>query len=450
MKNAILSILILFSTLTSAQKFYFPPLAGNEWKRLSPDSLGWQPDSLARLHDFLLNRNTKSFMILKSGKIVVEWYFDDFTADKFWYWASAGKTLTAFLIGQAQDEGLLNINDRTSDYLGSGWTSAPQDKENLITIRHQLTMTTGLDDGNSSNTCTLDSCLHYLADAGERWAYHNAPYTLLLDVLEKVSHMSKNRTIQTHLLSRIGMNGLWIKVGDNQIFTSTTRSMARFGLLVQNRGVWDADTLLHDWEYFNAMTHSSQMLNKSYGYLWWLNGQGSYMLPGSQLVFHDDLIPSAPDDLIAALGKNDQRLYISNSLGLTVVRLGDAAAQSNQALSSFDNDLWQKIITLADDGSRVNVNNGQSRQPAALELAPNWPNPFNAGTMIQFTLQHDAPVLVQIYTLRGELTATLADAFFPAGTHRFPFQANRLPSGIYIIRLCSNKRMVSRKMLLLD
>ncbi|MEZ5069123.1 MAG: hypothetical protein R2847_11860 [Bacteroidia bacterium] len=38
-------------------------------------------------------------------------------------------------------------------------------------------MTSGLDDGVPDNHCTYDSCLVYLADAGTRWAYHNAPYT---------------------------------------------------------------------------------------------------------------------------------------------------------------------------------------------------------------------------------------------------------------------------------
>jgi len=41
---------------------------------------------------------------VKDGKIVLEKYFGTFTKDSLWYWASAGKTLTAFLVGKAQDE----------------------------------------------------------------------------------------------------------------------------------------------------------------------------------------------------------------------------------------------------------------------------------------------------------------------------------------------------------
>lgn len=132
---------------TGTASLYFPPLSGTEWQTASPASLGWNEVLLNDLYPYLQSKNTKAFMILKDGKIVVERYFGTFSADSLWYWASAGKTLTAFLAGLAQEEGLLTINDKTSRYLGAGWTSEPLAKENLITVRHQLTMTTGLDDG---------------------------------------------------------------------------------------------------------------------------------------------------------------------------------------------------------------------------------------------------------------------------------------------------------------
>ena len=163
---------------------YFPPVSSTEWRTSTPASLGWNETQLADLNPFLQSKNTKAFIILKNGKIVVEKYFGTFTADSLWYWASAGKTMTAMLVGIAQQEGLLNINSRSSTYLGRGWTSLPVLKEDLITVRHQLTMTTGLDDGVPDDDCTIPSCLIYKSDAGTRWAYHNAPYTLLDKVVE--------------------------------------------------------------------------------------------------------------------------------------------------------------------------------------------------------------------------------------------------------------------------
>lgn len=57
---------------------------------------------------------------MHQGKIVIEAYFNNHFASSAWYWASAGKTLTATLSGIAQDENLININAKVSDYLGEG------------------------------------------------------------------------------------------------------------------------------------------------------------------------------------------------------------------------------------------------------------------------------------------------------------------------------------------
>ena len=121
--------------MTKAQSLYFPPLTGNQWDSTSISSLGWCQDKLDTLLNYLDDRNTKAFIVLKDGKIVIEKYFDTFTMDSLWYWASAGKTLTGFTTGLAQQDGFLSINDTTSNYLGQGWTIAPSFKENLITIK---------------------------------------------------------------------------------------------------------------------------------------------------------------------------------------------------------------------------------------------------------------------------------------------------------------------------
>lgn len=327
----------------AATALYFPPLSGGTWETATAASLGWNEGLFNDLYAYLGQKNTKAFLILKDGKIVQEKYFGSFTADSLWYWASAGKTLTAFLTGLAQQDGILNINDKSSQYLGAGWTAAPLAKEDLITVRHQLTMTTGLDDGVPDDYCTARACLVYKADAGTRWAYHNAPYTLLDKVIENASGQSFNNYFNTKVRSRIGMNGAWIKSGYNNIYFSNARSMARFGLLVLNKGKWDQTAIMTDSSYFNSMVTSSQQINPSYGYLWWLNGKSTHMLPQTQFVFNGSLIPTAPADLFAALGKNDQKLYIVPSQNLIVVRMGESAGNVQLALSSFDTELWGKL-----------------------------------------------------------------------------------------------------------
>lgn len=319
--------------------FYFPPSLSNTWETESVLDLGWNSDVEQPLKDFLEEKNTKAFIILKDGKIVTEWYFDDHTQNTSWYWASAGKTLTAFTVGIAQENDLLDINDKTSDYLETGWTSLAQEKEELITVWNQLTMTSGMNDEEFD--CVTPECLTYVADAGERWAYHNGPYTLLQNVVALASQQDWSAYFNTNLRDKIGMDGFWLPTNDtNNVFFSTARSMARFGLLNLNNGVWNEETILGDTDYLSAMKNTSQNINNAYGYLWWLNGKSTYRSPGLQLEFNGELIPNAPSDMYAGLGRNDQKLYVVPSQGLVIVRMGEDTGENLLGPSGFDNELW--------------------------------------------------------------------------------------------------------------
>lgn len=345
MKNIFFLLLFaLFTKSSHAQQLYFPPLVGNSWDTISPASLGWCPNKIDSLYSFLHRENSKAFIVLKDGKIVLEKYFGAFTKDSIWYWASAGKTITSFLIGKAQEERYLSINDTSSKYLGNGWTSCSPFQENNIRIRHQLTMTTGLDDGVIDNHCTSNNCLQCLAPAGTRWAYHNAPYTLLDSMLTIATRQSLNVYTQSKLLSKIGMAGFWYKADYDNVFFSKARSMARYGILMQNNGIWNSDTLMRDTAYLRQMISTSQSLNLSYGYLWWLNGKSSYMAPGLQTVFPGSYAPNAPGDMFAGIGKNGQILCISKSTGLVVVRMGDAPSNFGEVPTQFCDQIWQKLM----------------------------------------------------------------------------------------------------------
>ncbi len=347
-KRALLYIFILFvfSINTKAQPLYYPPISTSAtWETTDPSTLGWCPERINNLYTFLEQENTKGFIILKDGKIALEQYFGTFTDQSLWYWASAGKTITSFLVGKAQEENLLNINDRTSIYLGAGWTNCTLPQENNITIKNQLTMTSGLDDGVIDNDCTDPICLDYLADAGTRWAYHNAPYTLLDDVLESATTVNLNTYTQLKLKNPTGMTGGWTTIDYNNVYFSTVRSMARFGLLIQGNGVWNGNQLINP-NYYSEMVNTSQNLNKSYGYLWWLNGKPNYMLPTTQLIFPGSYAADAPSDMIAGLGRDGQIVSISQSSGLVFVRMGEAPSSTSSVPTIFCNQIWQKINEL--------------------------------------------------------------------------------------------------------
>ena len=323
---------------------YFPPISRtNEWETLSMETLGWNENEVSNLYFFLENNNTDAFIIIKDGRIVIEKYFGDFKSDDNHAWNSAGKNLTAMLTGIAQEEGFLNILEPTSTYLGEGWTNMPLNQEQNITIKNQLTMTTGLDYTVEDIFCTDPECLNFLNDPNTFWYYHNGPYTLLDDVIANATERDLNAYFSEKIKEPIGMQGLFLKIGYNNVFFSTARSMARFGILNLNQGNWDGTSILSDQEYFNAMTNSSQNHNLAYGYLYWLNGKSSFRLPSSEDEFTGSLIPNAPDDLIAGLGLNDQKLYMVPSLDMVIVRMGGASNEELLGPSSFDNELWELI-----------------------------------------------------------------------------------------------------------
>jgi CubicO group peptidase (beta-lactamase class C family) len=322
------------------ETMYFPSVNNSDWETKSLSSLGWDESKVATLKEYLILKNTKSFMILVNGRIIMEEYFDGHSKTETWQWNSAGKTLVSASTGIAQQEGLLNINNKASDYLGDGWTSEPIEKENLITSRHLLTMTSGI---NDENNFVIKSNLTYLADAGTRWSYHNV-FQKLMDVVAESSNQDFESYFNAKLKNKIGMEGFWNNGLIFKIYHSNTRSMARFGLLALNKGKWQNEQVINE-SFFNESISSSQNINPSYGYLWWLNGKGSFMVPGGQTMYPTNLVPNAPADMYAAMGAEDQRIYVVPSKNMVIIRMGNAADPMNPsfALSGFDNELWEKI-----------------------------------------------------------------------------------------------------------
>ena len=143
------------------------------------------------------------------------------------------------------------------------------------------------------------------------------------------------------------MDGYWNEGLIFTIYHSTTRSMARFGLLALNNGKWKNEQIIAE-SFFTESINTSQDINPSYGYFWWLNGKTKFMVPGLQTVFSGSLVPNAPMDMYAAMGANDQRIYVIPDKNMVVVRMGEASDPDNAsfALSGFDNILWGKINDL--------------------------------------------------------------------------------------------------------
>jgi CubicO group peptidase (beta-lactamase class C family) len=411
-----------------AQSLYFPPLTGSTWDTVSPQSLNWCIGYIDTLYNYLQAENTRAFIVLKDGKIVLEKYFGNHTRDSLWYWASAGKTLTAFLVGKAQEENKLKILDTTSKYLGIGWTSLTTQQEEKITIRHQLSMTTGLDDNVPDVDCTQDTCLQYLAEPGTRWAYHNAPYTLLEDVVSAATGTDYNVYTTQKLKSLTGMTGFWFRTGPyNNVYYSNARSMARFGLLMQNKGKWNTTVVLSDTQYLNQMINTSQNINLSYGYLWWLNGKPSFMLPGVQLTFPGSWAPNAPADMHAALGKNGQVINVSPSKGLVVVRMGDATNGSGGAVSiELSDEIWKRLNLIMCNTTSVNESKVMQSK---IEV---YPNP--AEGMVYIKGSENSKIVISDISGR-----TIKAMMNTRNLSAFPIDISDLSAGTYFVSVQSDE-----------
>jgi CubicO group peptidase (beta-lactamase class C family) len=432
MKIFIFCFCFLFAEIIHGQTLYYPPVIGNTWESQSPESLGWCTNQIDMLYKFLEQNNSKGFMVLKDGKIIIEKYFGTFTKDSLWYWASAGKSLTSFLIGKAQEEKYLSIYDKSNLYLGKCWTKCSEVQEDAITIRHQLSMTTGLDDYVKDNHCTLDSCLIYKAAAGSRWAYHNAPYTLLEKVISVATKQNINAYTKSRLSDKTGVSGFWYTTDYDNVFYSKMRSLARYGLLAQHDFVWDSDTLLKDSAYIRAMINSSQQINPSYGYLWWLNGKQSYMVPTLQTQINGSYAPNAPKDMFAAIGKNGQIISVSKSTGLVLIRIGNAPSEKGEVPTKFCDNLWEAF-------NKVTCSNTTDIAEIPSDAMHIYPNPSLG--MIQIRTSNN------LSNYKLSLFTTTGKCIFE-GENTQQIDSQSFPKGIYLIRMQQDNKQFTQKIVI--
>lgn len=92
---------------------------------------------------------------------------------------------------------------------------------------------------------------------------------------------------------------------------------------------------------------------------------------------------------------------------------------------------------------------GVSQRPAAFALRQNYPNPFNPSTEIRYDLPIDGRVRLTVYTLLGREVARLVDGPVRAGAHAAHWDAGGLPSGVYLVRLETDRYTSAVKMLLM-
>ncbi len=92
--------------------------------------------------------------------------------------------------------------------------------------------------------------------------------------------------------------------------------------------------------------------------------------------------------------------------------------------------------------------------PTEFALKQNYPNPFNPSTEIRFALAKESNVRLSVYSLSGELVATVVNGSFPVGNYRVTWNGMTdaglsVSSGVYLYRLQAGDFVSTRKMVLL-
>jgi hypothetical protein len=112
-------------------------------------------------------------------------------------------------------------------------------------------------------------------------------------------------------------------------------------------------------------------------------------------------------------------------------------------------DVSDGTFTIDDGASAVG-----EELPMTVMLNGNYPNPFNPSTEISFALPAQSRASLQIYDTAGRLVRTLISGELDAGTHFVTWNGktdngNITASGVYFYRLDTERKSITRKMLLL-
>jgi hypothetical protein len=186
------------------------------------------------------------------------------------------------------------------------------------------------------------------------------------------------------------------------------------------------------------MTNSSQPHNLAYGYLWWLNGKSSYKLPGTTFTFPGKICQPAPDGLLMALGKNDQKIYVWPERNIVVIRMGDDASGGGMVPVVFDTILWNELNKLM-AVEYTGVNNMDNENDIAI-----WPNP--AKKELSFTIRtQQLPLSVCLFNSNGLLV------YEQTYKHTLPegkIDISHFSDGIYTIRFTASNKILVKKLVI--
>lgn len=275
---------------------------GKDMTELSVASLeesGINRDSINNLLELISNTPPNDFrglVVLKDNKIVIEEYFNTFWRISVHDIRSAGKSITAVLLGIAINEGLVQDLEQSvySFFPKNKYPSINKDYQK-IKLKHLLNMSSGLDadtddtntPGHAAHWMGSDDWIDYLlsvpltAKPGEKWVYADIHALLIGAIIEETSNMSLLEFAKEKLFKPLGIEQFyWYTNASNQTGAAgnlylSTLDFAKIGLLVLNEGKWGSEQVA-DPDYVNKLLHTTSFdisdnfsLADDYGMMWY-------------------------------------------------------------------------------------------------------------------------------------------------------------------------------------
>lgn len=319
---------------------------GDEWERVEPEDEGFDPARLAESVARADESGSNCLVVTRRGRLVGEWYWNEGEATTPQEVFSATKSYASTLVGLAQAEGDLDIDDPASAYIPewAGTPSADVTVRNLLANdsgRHWDRATDYQELPTRQDTTAFAVGLDQQAEPGTQWAYNNAAIQTLEAVLEAATGEDPARYAQERLLGPIGMDDSEMgrdPAGNTLVFMglqSTCLDMARFGYLFLRNGAWAGEQVVPEAWVEEATGQPSQELNAAYGLLWWLNRLGPIASPlgatdgadtAEDAAAEGQMVEGVPEDMYWALGLGGQVISVDPGSETVVVRLGPPGA----------------------------------------------------------------------------------------------------------------------------
>ncbi len=161
-----------------------------------------------------------------------------------------------------------------------------------------------------------------------------------------------------------------------------------------------------------------------------------------------------PDERIVFRTPASYRIQINNTHAEVrpVVPAGSlvmaAAGDTNYVFTTRPIGQGEQFTFTADKAAVVDVDDLHDA-PSEFRLAQNFPNPFNPTTTILYDVPRESHIVLSVYNLLGQRVETLVDEVHTPGSFRTRFDASRLASGVYFLRMEWSNRSVVQKMLLM-